>query len=53
MGKSVCDWTLSLGLDCWTPNCLPYDCSRYRGRWNQTHVKLTNGSWVKCSYHSY
>ena len=21
MGKSVCDWTLSLGFDCWTPNC--------------------------------
>lgn len=53
MGESICDWTLSLGLDCWTPNCSPYDCSRYQGRWNQTHVKLTNGSWVRCSFHKY
>ena len=53
MGKSVCEWTLSLGFDCWTPNCPPYNCFKYRNRWNQTHVKLTNGSWVRCSYHKY
>ncbi|XP_074667177.1 syncytin-2-like [Strix aluco] len=53
VGKSVCEWTLSLGFDCSTPNCPPYDCFKYRGRWNQTHVKLTNGSWVRCSYHNY
>lgn len=53
MGKGVCDWTLSLGLDCWTPNCPPDGCSTYRGSWSQTHdsmclsqqtrVKLRNG----------
>ncbi|XP_030423775.1 endogenous retrovirus group 3 member 1 Env polyprotein-like [Gopherus evgoodei] len=50
MGESKCEWTLSLGFDCWDPYCRPYDCFKYQGRWNLTHVKLTNNSWVKCSY---
>ncbi|XP_034627589.1 endogenous retrovirus group 3 member 1 Env polyprotein-like [Trachemys scripta elegans] len=51
VGKSQCDWTLSLGFDCYDhPSCHTYDCSKYQGRWNQTHVKLTNHSWVQCSY---
>ncbi|KAG6937984.1 hypothetical protein G0U57_007833 [Chelydra serpentina] len=49
LGESKCDWTLSPGFDCWDPYCRPYDCSKYQGRWNHTHVKLTNNSWVKCS----
>ncbi|KAG6931787.1 hypothetical protein G0U57_000989 [Chelydra serpentina] len=48
-GESKCDWTLSPGFDCWDPYCCPYDCSKYQGRWNHTHVKLTNNTWVKCS----
>ncbi|XP_039383120.1 uncharacterized protein LOC120399180 [Mauremys reevesii] len=53
VGESQCEWTLSPGFDCWDPNCLPYNCSKYQGRWNQTHVQLTNGSWIACSYQLY
>ncbi|XP_030432327.1 uncharacterized protein LOC115658016 [Gopherus evgoodei] len=50
LGTSTCEWTLALGFDCYQTHCQPYDCSKYQGRWNHTHVKLTNSSWVKCSY---
>ncbi|KAG6929754.1 endogenous retrovirus group 3 member 1 [Chelydra serpentina] len=50
VGESKCDWTLSLGFDCYDPNCYPYNCSKYQGRWNHTHVRLTDNSWVRCSY---
>ncbi|KAG6928004.1 endogenous retrovirus group 3 member 1, partial [Chelydra serpentina] len=32
IGESKCDWTLSLGFDCYDPNYYPYDCSKYQGR---------------------
>lgn len=51
VGESKCSWTLSRGYDCYHhPGCHTYDCSKYRGRWNHTHVKLTNSSWVRCSF---
>uniref|UniRef100_A0A8C8RIR2 Uncharacterized protein n=1 Tax=Pelusios castaneus TaxID=367368 RepID=A0A8C8RIR2_9SAUR len=54
VGQSKCEWTLSPGFDCWDDdNCLPYNCSKYQGRWNHTHVKLTNDTWVACTYRLY
>lgn len=52
-GKVFVNGLLSLGLDCWTPNCPSYDCFKYRGRRNQKHIRLTNGSWARCSYYTY
>uniref|UniRef100_A0A8C3PLP7 Uncharacterized protein n=1 Tax=Calidris pygmaea TaxID=425635 RepID=A0A8C3PLP7_9CHAR len=51
LGKSECEWTLSPGMDCYGSLCTPYNCRRYQGRWNQTHVKLRDSTWVRCSFH--
>lgn len=47
VGESKCEWTLSSGMDCYETYCRPYNCFRYRGKRNQTYVKLRDNTWVE------